>query len=133
MTGGTRLVIFGAGFNRDGRQGKTVVYIGTDVCRTIEYDSDDSKITCYTPSAPMSDVLGSANELVATVRVAMITIGSGAGTFWAECRSSCTFTWARWVTPLLQYASLGGSEGSLVNHGGMLHADNIDQYTIAGT
>ncbi len=55
MDGSARITIAGKGFYRDGVEGTTTVYIGAQLCNTIEYYSSDTQIVCDTPafSAPV--------------------------------------------------------------------------------
>lgn len=34
----------GSGFDRDGQEGSTIVYVGTEVCSTVDYWSTDSQV-----------------------------------------------------------------------------------------
>lgn len=45
VKGGTRLTIQGSGFARAGVQGTTVVFVGSQVCKQIEYYSSDVQVT----------------------------------------------------------------------------------------
>ncbi|KAA0165290.1 hypothetical protein FNF31_01943 [Cafeteria roenbergensis] len=47
--GGTLLRIRGSGFFREGREGVTTVFIGSEICNMISYYSSDTEIWCYTP------------------------------------------------------------------------------------
>jgi len=52
IMGGTYFSVWGAGFNRGGVEGKTVVFVGSSECATVEYYSTDSRIVCFTPPGP---------------------------------------------------------------------------------
>jgi hypothetical protein len=50
MDGYARITISGKGFYRDGVDGATTVYLGSQICNTIEYYSSDTQIVCETPA-----------------------------------------------------------------------------------
>ena len=53
MMGGGLVTIKGSGFERDGEEGATVVYLGNVRCRAIEYYSSDTQIVCVTDDYPI--------------------------------------------------------------------------------
>lgn len=130
LLGGTRVVVFGSGFGRDGKQGQTTVYVGNDVCTAVEYDSGDDKITCYTPPAPTHTIQAAAASFVLDVRVAIVTVGEPSA--YAACPSrKCTFAYQNVLTPYLEAAVLGGSAGSTAYFSGLLFGDTVQSYNVA--
>ncbi len=49
MMGGGLITIAGQGFFRQGVEGTTTAFLGTKVCKTIDYYSSDTQIVCETP------------------------------------------------------------------------------------
>ena len=87
LAGGTEIIIFGSGFSRQGIDGATVVYIGVNICKTIEYKSMDTQITCVTPP---NSVPG-AYDIKVAVYAVNIDVYASCG-IW-----SCSFHYETWV------------------------------------
>ena len=49
LAGGTFLTVWGTGFHAGGAEGVVNVFIGSSLCPSVPYYSDDTKIVCYTP------------------------------------------------------------------------------------
>ena len=125
LGGGTYLSIWGSGFARGGRDGQTVVYVGSDVCAQTQataYDSGDARLVCYTPA---SDI-----EQVVDVRVAIVALDGSNSYVACPSTAACKFTYALSTTPLLQFSSRGGAAGTTFKAFGALRGANAAAYTI---
>jgi hypothetical protein len=117
VAGGTYITIWGDAL-RSMQQGSTRVFLGTDECDVVDYDSVENKVACYTP--PSS--IGQGSVLV---QVAALDLTSTA--LYASCadQAACTFTYLQSATPSAAFMSLAASgskqwkaAGQLVRAGG---------------
>jgi len=108
LEGGTRLTIRGTGFSRGGVQGSTTVFVGPNVCDTIEYYTTDTQIVCVTRAHPSSQTVD--------IRVSLVAIEKSD---FAACPSYvCRFTYSGSYTPSLSWMYLGTTAGAEVSFGG---------------
>lgn len=95
VEGGTRLTITGANFAQGGLFSVRSVLVGGELCKVIEYFSNDLQLVCYTPKCFSPDCLSSptwTGSVSVNVDVQVITV-EGAP------YASTTFTFNGYRTP----------------------------------
>jgi hypothetical protein len=130
LAGGTRVIVWGAGFATGpmGAATNVRVYVGAGECVVEPYYSSDSKLTCYTPPS----LTGVDNEVV-PVQV-VVTSLDGTDTGIARCATGgsapCTFKYVASRTPRIDALHGGGPAGAVLRLTGWTGVTDVGRIEI---
>eukprot|EP00638_Chattonella_subsalsa_P015791 CAMPEP_0117829880 /NCGR_PEP_ID=MMETSP0949-20121206/8130_1 /TAXON_ID=44440 /ORGANISM="Chattonella subsalsa, Strain CCMP2191" /LENGTH=3868 /DNA_ID=CAMNT_0005670717 /DNA_START=230 /DNA_END=11837 /DNA_ORIENTATION=- len=120
--GGTRLTITGSGFERDGQDGSTKVFIGSNLCETIEYYSNDEQIICVSPPCSSEACVNRWNDNQ-DISVVVISIS------YNDIIDGGTFYYRDSRTPYLrQLSEPSGAAGDVLTAYGWLREDEVENF-----
>ncbi|EDQ93048.1 uncharacterized protein MONBRDRAFT_22411 [Monosiga brevicollis MX1] len=120
--GGQHITIRGVGFDREGQEGATTVYVGTDVCETIAYYSSDTQIVCVMPEVTVV-------ESYLAVTVSLWVAGGAMGST-AICETSCSVRARSVYTPTISESQLAAPPGGNVTLIGYLRGITADEFEL---
>ena len=117
--GGTQIKILGTGFARGGVEGRTDVYIGSQVCDVVEYYSNDHQLVCTTRPSMLTGAQ--------PVRVALTSVEFSG---YAACATNCVVYFQADKTPSISSYTYSVGAGDEMVLTGALKGVYARQYDI---
>jgi len=121
--GGTSITITGSDFAHGNQDSSTLVYIGTNLCQTIGYYSNNEQIVCLTPKCNSAKCLQRQSDYQS---ISLVILSYT----YNDIIMSGTFAYFDWLTPYIREIERpSGASGDVLTVYGYLRLKDITRFT----